>query len=600
MNARGRMGHLSVVYAIAISAASAEPVAPSQVAPGAALSGVLCSRLEFIISADGSRSIVHDAVMNDGAFASVDPFARAPAYQRIGEPTEAPWWSDDGRVVFERGAGHVVGDLKTGERRTVAVDGLTSRIRHGDDLVPRLVGREYFIVADAAARNVRAVNIDTGESRIAVQGSAGKDYPLRLYIGADGREIAREEQTEGRAGSRFVLTSHRRRPSLHLDAWEKLDPLFTSESYALSSKKRFVAVHTRPSGSKAIVSVDTRTLALREVMPLSDRLAPVVGLSANGEAIEWRVDFTPVPSLTFTKSAPAALVKLAKRFPDATFEFQSQSRDGRTRIVKVRALSGQTAFVRIQSGKTDFVTVPCRQPRMVATAKELEVAGSGTGWVVRWRSVEDRRRADAPIIFVLPERPTGSVRPFLDPVFESMAVRGADVYLLVYPGSWPADASGRRAGGDPFAFARAVIGEVVRSEKSRPVLLAGYGFGASIAMRVAPTYLADRSHGIFAIGAQAEPESGGAKSPAGGASIVFFHGSMDPNTRPSEIEELVRRLDGGMSTNGCVVIDGMDMPVAPFHWKEQSKAVQKLIALVMSKKRPSARAANASCEFVKI
>lgn len=83
-------------------------------------------------------------------------------------------------------------------------------------------------------------------------------------------------------------------------------------------------------------------------------------------------------------------------------------------------------------------------------------------------------------------------------------------------------------GGDPLAFARAVVGEVVRSEKSRTVLL---------------------------------------------------HGSMDSNTPPSEIEAFVKPLDGGMSTNRCVVVHGMEMPVAPFHWQEQSKALQFVLRI---------------------
>jgi hypothetical protein len=307
--------------------------------------------------------------MQEGAFASTAPFSPEPDFKALNAYAEQPLWSGDQLLVLHGSDGHLLIDLRTFTRRTVRHGPPRDMgyALHGYDILPVFVGNEYFFITDGSSRNVRAVNIDTGATRVAVRGVIGRDYPVHLYVSQDGREIAREFTTKASATSRFVFASTRDRRNVQLGPDEYLRPLFSAESFALSSKSSFLALHKRPDSSRSVVLVDAATLKwkdLRKLKPdglVGPPLADSIGVSPDGARLQWTVDYAPLPSVTFTKHAPRRLVRYVKRFPHAVLALQSQSRDGSVRVFKVTESSGRTHFVRLGKGALTEMVVPCKQ-----------------------------------------------------------------------------------------------------------------------------------------------------------------------------------------------------------------------------------------------
>lgn len=588
------------------------------------LSDVSCSRLHFSLSPDGTRAVVHDVVTFSGGFVSTSPFAPESRYEWLPVFHDGVYWSKTGDVIFEQADGYGVVDPMTRSTRRIKIDveaGKPGAAAFGPHILPRFLDRELFVARNDTTHDVQAINIDTGATRLAVDGR-GADYPRSWFIGSGGREVSRLITRWG--APRFMLAAFRGLGggTIELDPFEELTPLGNAEALALSRGGRFLALNRLPTGERVVVVVDPRTLQRHEVLKLATNGPFAIGATTDGSGIEWSARFAPLPMIDFAPAAPAALRSLAEAIPNAWLEFQGQSRDGVTRIFKLTELSGRAHFVRLSRGRVDTINVPCRQPsRRLATASRplSATTASEAGWIVRRHTAG--AGPNARVVLVLPDESVRTIDPMLDPLLEALVGRGMDVRTLIYPGSW---SRGRlRSGtnvsiGDLVRFARAAVGEASREARAnhRRVVLIGRGLGALLALHLGSTALAERIDGIFAEGAIVSEGSlpvavqrdvgplFSYNAMAGGVPVMFFHGAEDRRTsvRLGGIQFIMSRRGDGARPSRCVVIEGMGTRAeTPFQWQQAEKAFEDFLRMVEhARANGEAQSVGASskCELV--
>lgn len=360
MNAKTSLGR-ALCYAVAFALTLLLQRSAASAGSSPQIRDVRCSDVELSLSPSGERLLVRHAQTSKRAFVSTEPFVPNPQYQLVGVFPFEQFWSGDDRVVGRRHDGHVVWDVSERKGKFVRYEEpgrMFPRVSHGIDVFPRFVDAAYFALSDGFSRNVRAVEIETGRTRLVLEGSPGDTYTDFVYIGSHGREIARISRARDGADGQFAFADGQARVPLR--PGDKIEPLFTAESAALSNKGLLLALRTSKAGHRELVAFDPAAANVHVLRALGDERLVGVGVSSDGERLEW-ISHDGQPSTTFFKDAPRALVEFVAQFPGARLAFESQSADGQGRLFKLTERSGGTHFYRLTATGGQEFAVPCRR-----------------------------------------------------------------------------------------------------------------------------------------------------------------------------------------------------------------------------------------------
>lgn len=356
---RGKAIHHAAALAFALAFQSGS--ASADTAPR--LEDVRCSNVALSLSPGGNGLVAYNAQPAKRMFVSTAPFEPKPEYLYLGTFSAEHFWSGDKRIVARNRDGHFVWDVlkRKGDLVRYAEPGrMFPRVSHGTDVLPRFVGAEYFTLSDGFSRNIRAVDIETGRTRLVHEGSPGATYTDHFYIGPNGKEIARISRVrEGEDDGHLNFPQGRR--SVPMRGGDKIEPLFTSESTALSKRGRLLALRTSRTGQRDLVAFDRASSSARVLRSIDGEGAVDVGVSSDGERVEWIGRDGPLPSTTFLEDAPRALVDFVAQFPQSRLTFESQSANGRVRLFKLTERAGGTRFYRLTKNGGQEFAVPCRQ-----------------------------------------------------------------------------------------------------------------------------------------------------------------------------------------------------------------------------------------------